>query len=231
MQNLPDYSDVDRPLEHSAQAAQPTRRSFLMNTIVALPIAAAVSTAAPGMPSEDPVFVAIQKHKDAMRVLGRANAEQEQLFALADETVGPSRIRVLDMREPSQPPGWHPYVDVDCWVDIERYVSHEKHLELYAHYRAAFDELTAARSKFFEETAGDIDQIVNVPGEAEWDAADELTKTVPTTLPGLLAVVAYVYEAREAKGDIIATFDENNWQTLLASLAKAAKSLAKNTAA
>jgi hypothetical protein len=51
MQNLSDRSDVDRPLEHSAQASHPTRRSFLMNTVVALPIAAALPVAAPAMPS------------------------------------------------------------------------------------------------------------------------------------------------------------------------------------
>ncbi len=73
IQNLFDRSSVDGPPVQSAQASnQPTRRSFLMNTVVSLPIAAALPVAAPAMvptidaeQSADPIFAAIDRHRRA----------------------------------------------------------------------------------------------------------------------------------------------------------------------
>jgi hypothetical protein len=159
-----------------------------------------------------------------------ASAEQDRLHALADAAVGPRSIQVLDMREPSNPPGFHPNVTVDCWLDIEKYVSPEADVELYAHCRAKLEEQQDAHNKYLQEIAGDIDDIMNGPAEAEWEAADELAGVVPTSLPGLLAMLTYVNGAMTAK-DGIATFDEKNMPTLFGSLAKAAKSLARQAPA
>ncbi|WMT78758.1 hypothetical protein [Bradyrhizobium sp. Ash2021] len=70
----------------------------------------------------DPVFAAIKQHKVALRASKAASAESHRLMKLADEAVGERSIQVLDMREPSTPPGWHPFVTVNCWIDIETYV-------------------------------------------------------------------------------------------------------------
>jgi hypothetical protein len=190
-------------------------------------IPAAAPSIASGLPAPDPVFAAIAAHKEAIRALMSASAEQNRFLALADETVGTSSIKVLDMREPSTPPGWHPYVEVDCWIDIEKYVAQAEHPELYAHCRADLEERQAERAKFLEETAGDIDEIMNGPTKAECEAADELTDVVPTTLPGLLAMLSYVHGAMKQKGDVVASFDESNYTVLLGSLGKAAKALAQ----
>ena len=67
------------------------------------------------------------------------------------------------------------------------------------------------------------------PAEAEWEAADELMATVPATLPGLFAELS-IYGAMKRKGDDAATFDKN-LPDLIASLGKAAKSLARKSTA
>jgi hypothetical protein len=57
-------------------------------------------------------------------------------------------------------------------------------------------------------------------------AADALAQTVPTTLPGLLAVLSYVHGAMKLKNGVKASFDENNFGELLTSLGTAAHALA-----
>jgi hypothetical protein len=125
----------------------PKRRRFL-SVAAGGAVTAAIPTTVAMATAVDPIFAAIDNHKKAMQALKIADAEQERLLALADEAVGPGSIQVLDMREPSTPPGWHPYVEVDCWIDIEKYVSKVEQPELYAHYRAALEERSAARAKF-----------------------------------------------------------------------------------
>ena len=224
-----------------------------MNSIVALPIAAALPVAAPAMDfpvvpalapaaldvalpvavaggPADPVFAAIKKHKKAVRAVKAAGAEIRRLVGLADAAVGPRSIQVLDMREPSSPPGFPPFVTVNCWLDIEKYVSPEADAELYAHYRAKLEEQSKEHAKYLQEIAGsDIDEVMSGPAEAEWQAADELADVVPTSLPGLFAILTYVNRAMNAK-DGIATVDEQNMTTLFGSLAKAARSLARQSA-
>jgi hypothetical protein len=242
--------ESDPPFSASCVSAAPsqsattvsTRRNFLMNSIVALPILAALPVAAPAMaPSQspgglafvqatsetaDPAFEAIKRHRKAVRAVKAADAEQERLLALAEEAVGPRSINVLDMREPSMPPGFHPYVTVNCWIDIEKYVSPEADAELYAHYLARMEEQTNVHDKYLEEIAGgDIDEIRSGPAEAELEAEDELAETVPTSLPGLLAMLSYVNGAMIKDGPT--TFDEDHMTTLFGSLAKAAKALAR----
>jgi hypothetical protein len=80
MQNLIANSDVDRPSVQNAQALKPTRRSFLMNTLVSLPIVAAMPTAAPAMP--------VDQLKDAFEASNRSNTVADaELIALVDQYV------------------------------------------------------------------------------------------------------------------------------------------------
>jgi len=214
------------PTNTSALPTDPTRRRLLAiaaGGAVAAAIPAAISVAA----AVDPIFAAIDNHKKAMQALKIADAEQERLLALADEAVGPSSIKILDMREPSTPPGFHPYVEVNCWIDIEKYVPEAEHPEMYAHYRADLKERSDARVKFLVEIAGDIDKIIDGPAGAELEAADELAGTVPTTVHGLLAMLSYVHGAMKLKDGVAATFDEENFKELFESLGTAAQALAE----
>jgi hypothetical protein len=210
---------IERPM---FPPVDPTRRHLL--TIAAGgAVAAAMPVAALAAPAAvDPIYAAIEKHKKAIRALEIADAETDRLVALADEAVGPSDIKILDMREPSTPPGFHPYVEVSCWIDIEKYVPEAEHPELYAHYRSRLEEQSNARAKFLEDNFGNIDK----PAGLEVQAADALAQTVPTTLPGLLAVLSYVHGAMKLKNGVKASFDENNFGELLTSLGTAAHALA-----
>ncbi|MEY9311295.1 hypothetical protein ABH977_006507 [Bradyrhizobium ottawaense] len=83
-----------------------------------------------------------------------------------------------------------------------------------------------ARAKFVEEMAGDIDALVNVPGVKEFDAAEELVSTSPTTVSGMLALLTYVGSSREeghSDDGVSPTFDEENLTVLVETLAHAAK--------
>jgi hypothetical protein len=95
---------------------------------VAAPSIAAEAPRQPGgaLPPDDPVFAAIKRHKQAVKTLRLAYNEIDHFYALADEAVGPSSIQVLDMRDP----GTSRHVAVDCWVDIEKYVSPEAEPQL-----------------------------------------------------------------------------------------------------
>jgi hypothetical protein len=65
----------DRSPAHPAQVSQPTRRSFLMNTVVALPIAAALPVAAPAIDFPAPSFLPPPSPADT------------ELLALVDEYI------------------------------------------------------------------------------------------------------------------------------------------------
>ena len=64
--------------------------------------------------------------------------------------------------------------------------------------------------------------MIEGPAKAEWDAANELAETVPTTMTGVLALLLRVDEATE--NDSVLS-DERIMPALLSSLAKAAKAL------
>jgi hypothetical protein len=155
--------------------------------------AAAIATAAPaaaGLAEPDPIFAAIEEHRAAVRAVKAAGTEIDRLVALADAAVGPRSIEVPNMLEPGSPA-----VTVSCWVDIEKYVSPETDAELYEHYRARLEEQRDAHAEYLREIAGDIDEIMNGPAGEECGAADELTEMVPTSLPGLFAVLIYINTA------------------------------------
>jgi hypothetical protein len=88
--------------------------------------------------------------------------------------------------------------------------------EINERYRKQRQKQWAAHSEFL----GDLDHLVNEPADAEWLAAEELAETVPTTLPGLLAMLVYLGEL-----DDPSAFMEDNGQTLFETLASGAKAL------
>jgi hypothetical protein len=209
----------------AAMPAVPTRRRFLSTAAAGIAAGgAAVALASPpASAADDPIFAAIEEHRAAVRAVNTAGAEIDRLIALADAAVGPRSIEVPNMREPGSPT-----VTVNCWIDIEKYVSPETDAELYAHYHAKLEERCDAHANYLEEIAGDIDEIMDGPTGAECEASDELAEIAPTSLPGLLAVLIYVNRAMNTGTEhCSASFDDNNMPTLLESLAKTAKALAR----
>jgi hypothetical protein len=169
--------------------------------------------------SPDPAFEAIKRHQKAVRAVRATSAEIDRLVDLADAAVGPRSIEVPNMLRPGEAP-----VVVNCWLDIEKYVSPEENAELHAQLLVKLKTQHAARAKYLQEIAGNTDKIMDQPAAEECEAEDALTETVPTSLPGLLAVLTYVSRTSKVAG-CTASFDESNMRPLLRSLAKAAKSL------
>src|SRR5260221_629755 len=209
---------IERPI---FPPVDPTRRHFLS---VAASGAAAIATATPAiacLAEPDPIFAAIEEHRAAVRAVRAASIEIDRLVALADAAMGPRSIEVPNMLERGSPA-----VTVSCWIDIEKYVSPETDAELHEHYRARLEEQSDAHAEYLREIAGDIDEIMDGPAGAEWEAADQLTETVPTSLPGLFAVLIYINKAMTTGDEhCAASFDEHNMPALLESLAAGAAAL------
>jgi hypothetical protein len=102
--------------------------------------------------------------------------------------VGPAQIEVPNMVEPGTT------AKVRCWYDVERVIPHEQYPDLNDHYCKLLDDRGAARA----EIHGDTDELTDGPANAARDARDRFAETVPTTLPGLLAMIVY---ANELAGD------------------------------
>jgi hypothetical protein len=125
----------------------------------------------------DPVFAAIEKHKQALRQMTAASREAKRLMKLAEKKFGP-------------------------------------HKELAEKDRKAFvDYLDTISPNGDHDTV--IEPAANHLGDATWD----LSQTVPNSLSGLLAFASYARQVIEHKET---TFDENDLQNMLLSLAEAA---------
>jgi hypothetical protein len=192
----------------------PTRRRFL--TVAAGgAVAAAIPTAAvAGIPaSGDPIFAAIEAHRKADAVADVAFAESSRLYRLACEMVGPSHIEVPNMVEPGTT------AKVLCFYDVEQVIPRERYPDLNDHYCKLLEDRSAARA----EICGDTDELTDGPANASWDARDRFAETVPTTLPGLLAMIVYANELAEQ--DQGALTDGERARSLLQTLATAAEAL------
>jgi hypothetical protein len=174
---------------------------------------AAMPAAAPGSPAcvVDPIFAAIEAHRKAAAAANVAFAESSRLYQLADEMVGPSQIEVPNMVEPGTT------VKVLVYWDVEQIIPREQYPDLNEHYRRLLGERSAARF----EIHGDTDELTDGPANAAWEVRDRFSETVPTTLPGLLAMILYANELAEDDPDAFCDGD----CTLLQTLATAAEAL------
>jgi hypothetical protein len=174
---------------------------------------AAMPTAAPdsGACAVDPIYAAIEAHRKAAAAANVAFAESSRLYQLADEMVGPSQIEVPNMVEPGTT------VNVLVYWDVEQIIPREQYPDLNEHYRRLLEERRAARF----EIHGDTDELTDGPANAAWDVRDDFAETVPTTLPGLLAMILYANELAEEDPDAFGDGD----CTLLQTLAAAAEAL------
>jgi hypothetical protein len=197
----------------------PTRRRFLavsagasVASIGTLAVAA-MPAAETGIPvSIDPIYAAIEAHRKADAVADVAFAESSRLYQLACEMVGPSKIEIPNMVEPGTT------AKVMCFYDVEQVIPHEQYPDLNDHYCKLLEDRSAARAEIY----GDTDELTDGPANAAWDALDQFAETVPTTLPGLLAMIVYANELAEEDPK---AFSGDADCTLLQTLATAAKAL------
>ena len=84
-----------------------------------------------------------------------------------------------------------------CFYDIERVIPHDLYPGLNDHYCKLLEDRCAALA----EIHGDTDELTDGPANAAWDARDQFAETVPTTLPGLLAMIVYANELAEEDSD------------------------------
>jgi hypothetical protein len=158
-------------------------------------VGALAAVAKPGgametMSAADPIFAAIDAHRQAHAASAAASAEIRRLVDLANQTVGRG-ISVPSMIEPGTT------VEASIWLDIEQAIPSATYPEQHAHYRALLGEHRAAR----EAITGDTDLIGEEEYADEWDAMGDFADTVPTTLAGLLAMIIYAAECSDKDPD------------------------------
>jgi hypothetical protein len=189
----------------------PTRRRLLTVAAGGAVAAMAITTHQAAGSSPDPIFAVIEAHRAAQAAADAATAECRRLHDLADAIAGPVEIDVPSMIEPGAT------VKASCWSDLEQAIPSEQFPEQFAHYHALLEERCAAHYA----VTGNTDPIGEEQYEAAWDALNDFTGTLPTTIPGLLAMVTYAAEIREADNE---AFTDHHCM-LIENLATAAKAL------
>ncbi len=188
----------------------PTRRKFL--SVAAAASVVGIPTSASRASEPDPIYAAIEAHRKAAAAADAVFAESSRLHQLAYKMVGPLQIEVPNMIEPGTT------AKVRCWFDVEQVIPHEQYPDLNEHYCKLLEDRSAARA----EIHGDTDELTDGPANAAWDARDQFAETVPTTLPGLLAMIVYANEVAEEDPD---AFTGDGDRSLLQTLATAARAV------
>jgi hypothetical protein len=200
-------------------SAKQSRRSIL-GAIAAGSIAAMVSTiaepaTATGAFPVDPIFAAIEAHRKAYATMHAVFAEYTRAHELADAEVGPDHLDISSMIEPGTT------VRATCWIDIERAVPKKQYPELYARHCRALENRQDAHRELVESLLGDEDEATDEVAGPELRALDAFEETIPTTLPGLMAMIVYAGECSENNADAFADRE----CPLIENLAIAAKAL------
>jgi hypothetical protein len=99
-------------------------------------------------------------------------------------------------------------------------VPSKEYPDLYQRYCDALIERTAARAAIIEPLIGDEDEATDEVAGPEFEALQEFAETTPTTLKGLLAMVAY---AGEINGKNTDAFDRDT--PIFENMATAAQAL------
>jgi hypothetical protein len=142
-------------------------------------------------------------------------AEHSKAYRLADAKVGPAHLDIPSMVEPGET------VEASCWVDVERAIPRGQFPDLNAYHNRLLDERKAAHAAIVESLIGDEDEATTEVCGPELDALLAFAETVPTTLPGLLAMIIYADNVVEQNAEAFADSD----CPIIESLATAAKNL------
>jgi hypothetical protein len=196
----------------TSTSARHSRRSILGAIAVGGTVAALALPTAKAIEA-DPIYAAIEAHRQAAAAADAAFVESSRLYRLAGEMVGPSHIEIPNMVEPGTT------AKVRIFWDVEQVIPHEQYPDLNDHYCKLLEDRSAARA----EIHGDTDELTEGPANAAWDARDRFAETVPTTLPGLLAMIVYANELAEQDQDALT--DGESHRALLQTLAMAAEAL------
>jgi hypothetical protein len=184
---------------------------------IGMPIAAA-SEPRFAVAIPDPIFAAIELHRQTDIAKRAKEAEADRFYKLADDTVGPSYIEIESKTRPGT------IVQALGWFDIQNHVPEEKFPDLYEHYNALLGERRAARRAVNGHY--DNDKWGQAEYEANLDALVAFAETVPTTLPGLMAMLIYSQEVRDANWpDILSDCEVSD--RIVETLATAAKALGR----
>jgi hypothetical protein len=204
-----------------------TRRRFLavaagasVASVGTLAVAAAMPAAAlySAAWAVDPIFAAIEAHRKAYATMQAIFAEHRKAHKLADAKVGPAHIDIPSMVDPAS------IVTASSWIDIERAIPRRQYPDLHSHQKRLLDERREAHAAIVESLiGGDEDELTDEPCHDELDSRDAFSETVPTTVRGLLAMIAYAGEI--TKRDPEAFADSNC--SLIETLATAAKAIAQ----
>lgn len=92
-------------------------------------------------------------------------------------------------------------VEASCWWDIKQAIPSKEYPDLYQHYCDVLIERTAGRAAIIEPLIGDEDEATGELAGPEFEALQEFAETTPTTLKGLLAMVAYAGEIYAENAD------------------------------
>jgi hypothetical protein len=203
----------------SVLSTPPTNTSLTRrNMIGAMATVGAAAIAAPAiadLAEPDPIYAAIEAHRAAYATMQAVFAEHRQAHEVADAKGGPSHLDIPSMADPGGT------VKARFWMDVERAIPCEQFPDLNAHYNRVLDERRAVHAAIVESLIGDEDEATNEACGPELDARDAFAETIPTTLPGLLAMI--IYGGNIVEQDAEAFADSNC--PLIETLATAAKAL------
>jgi hypothetical protein len=110
---------------------------------------------------------------------------------LADAKVGPAHLDIPSMVNPDET------VQASCWWDVERAIPGEQYPDLYAYHNGLLEERRAAHDAIVVSLIGDEDEATEELCRPEFEALKAFMKTMPTTLPGLMAMIVYAGECSE----------------------------------
>ena len=202
----------------------PTRRGFIV-VAAGASIISVCNLAAVAMPISttpvsdapiDPIFAAIEAHRKAYAAMQAIFAEHRKAHSLADAKVGPAHIDIPSMVDPGST------IEASYWMDIERAIPRRQYPDLHSHHRRLLAERREVHAALVEALiGGDEDELTDEPCHDELDTRDTFSETVPTTIPGLLAMIVYAGEI--TKRDPEAFADSNC--SLIETLAAAAKAV------
>ena len=163
--------------------------AILPTSVVGIPATAAAPT------EVDPIYAAIEAHREAYATMQAAFAEHRRAHELADAQVGPAHLDIPSMVEPGET------VEASCRWDIETAVPREQFPDLNARHNRLLDERKTAHAAIVESLIGDEDEETDEVAGPEFEALREFAETTPTTLKGLLAMVAYAGEINAEQPD------------------------------
>jgi hypothetical protein len=217
-------SAIDHPMMFPPR--DPTRRRFLAMAAVASAVSASALAAATIAPNDvphavtvpigpDPIYEVIKAHSKAYATMQAGFAEHRKAHELADAKVGPAHLDIPSMVNPGET------VEAGYWWEIERAIPRAQYPDLYAHHNALLEERTEAHAAIVESTIGDEDEATEELCEPEFAALSAFAETIPTTLPGLMAMIVYAGECSENNAEAFTNRD----CPLIENLAIAAKAL------